>query len=292
MTLPVNSGERPNARALLADVPAFGSAAWLPSGVWVELDERAVTHARLLDARREVVAEATATAAGYRAEDAAYQEAMTSGFLSDADAKLPTMTSREEREAVRREFRERAVALDSALVQFIKESIAAIEEHAEQWLGDLANRREVAAERRREAERLLIEARAEELRTARLEHWTKLNAGVHERASFRLPERRHVTFTHIVESYTPRLAEPSDPDALELVDPPALPYWDEDRRARMRQIAAQEAEGAPRDEAEALRQAIEEPPDPARAAARTARIEEVAHALDNNEPITTEYRRG
>jgi hypothetical protein len=131
VTLSVNAGDRAAVAALLADVPAFASPSWLPEGVgWPELDERAATHRRLLAARREVVAEATALSEQYRREDAAYQEAMTSGFLADDAGKLPTVTPREDREEARRDLRDRALALDSALARFVTETVAAVEEHA------------------------------------------------------------------------------------------------------------------------------------------------------------------
>jgi hypothetical protein len=93
---------------------------------------------------------------------------------------------------------------------------------------------------------------------------------------------RYVTWQHVADNFTPPPAADlqGDPDAPQLVDPPARPYWDEERRAAGRALADEQLKDAPRDEAEALRQAVEEPTDTSAAAKRRAEIAARAAEFD------------
>lgn len=211
------------------DAPALADAGWLPPGGagWPELAELREQHHRLLARREEVSAEHTTLEERFKAEDKARHEAATAAFLAEEPGELPEVTPPEEREAARKVLSDRGRALASALDEFTRRAVALIEEHVTDWTGDLASRRERAAEQRREAEQLLSAARAEEVAAARAEQWLLRNAGVHERTSFRtIPRLRFVTWES-QEAYAP----PPEPEENgygglrpQLVDPPRLDH--------------------------------------------------------------------
>jgi hypothetical protein len=197
----------------VADAPALVSASWLPleSG-WPGMDELGAEHRRLLAARSDVSDERWQLLRGFEAEDAAHSEAMTAGFRGDADVTLPKVTPQVDRQAAVGALNARLRAANDALDGFLADAIARIEEEAPAILGDLDSRREDAAEQRREAQRLLAEAEAQEARVWRLREWVTRNAGVHERTLFRnVPGMRFVGWD-LIEGFTPPV-EP-EPDGM------------------------------------------------------------------------------
>lgn len=210
---------------LVDEATALADAGWLPpeGAGWPELAELREQHQRLLARRDEVYAERTTLSDRFKAEDKARHEAQTAAFLADEPGELPDVTPPEEREAAHKALSDRMRALNSALDEFLRDAVALIEEHVTVWTGDLANSREAAAEQRREAERLLSAARAEEVAAARAEQWLMRNGGVHERTSFRMiPRLRFVTWDS-QEAYTPP-PEPRQDGTPQLVDPPRLDH--------------------------------------------------------------------
>lgn len=230
---------------LVTDAPALVDPGWLPpeSTGWAELDELAILHRRLLARRAEVGDERRTLVQGFEGEDAARHEAQTAAFLADDPGPVPDVTSTGDRKAALDALTERARSADAALDEFLSGAVSVIEAHVAEWTADLVTHRADAAGKRREAARLLEEARAEEIRVARVEQWVMRNGGVHERASFRnIPAMRFVTW-HSQEAFTPP-AEPEEDGhgglRLEVVDVPSSPPWDAERNAR-RQAAEQEA---------------------------------------------------
>lgn len=219
---------------LVDDAPALALASWLPpdGAGWPELADLGEQHRRLLARRAEVYAERTTLNDRFEAEDKARHAAQTAAYLTDEPSELPDVTPPEERTATHKALSDRTRALNSALDEFLRETVAVIEARVGDWTGDLANRREAAAEQRREAERLLAEARAEEVATARVEQWLLRNAGVHERAGFRnIPQFRFVTWAHVNENYAPPPAAVEQDGRPQLVDPPSIAPWDGEKQA-------------------------------------------------------------
>lgn len=223
-------------RRLADDAPAVTLPGWLPPATgWEALDTVAAEHRALLARRRIVSDDRSELLRRFEAEDAAHREAMTAAFREDTTAELPEVTPLAERNALLAAANERLNAANRALDGFVSEAVARIEAGAPEWLGDLSSRREAAAEQRRESERILAEARAEEVAVARLEEWLKRNAGLHGRAAFRsIPGMRFSAWTEVASSFTPA-PEPEE-DGMgglrpQIVDPPHGPAWDEERTA-------------------------------------------------------------
>jgi hypothetical protein len=243
----------PEPRRFIEDAPACALPAWLPLGSdWPELKERAEAHRRLLARRLQVSDVAAGLPRQFEREDKEHREALAASFAADGPAE-DERTPPEERRAALIAAEEQLRAANDALDRFVREAVALIEERVSGWVGDLATRREGSADKRREAERLLAEAREDEDRVARLEQWVKRNGGVHERASFRnIPAMRFVTWDFLDETYTPP-AEPEDNGMCGLrpvlVNPPSRPLWDAEQQARRvafeRQAQADEQEQHP-----------------------------------------------
>lgn len=222
---------------LATEAPALTNLDWLPEGAgWPELDDLAADHRRLLAQLSEVATERSALRERFEEEDRVHGEALSAAYRGggDPDA-IPDVTPPDERRAALAAVERRRRAAVDALDGFLSDAIGRLETEAVGWLGDLASRRESAAEQRREAERLLAEARAEEVRAARLEEWVTRNAGLHQRAGFRnIPNFRYVTWVGMQE-FTPP-PEPEE-DGMggyrpQLVDPPSREPWDAERVAR------------------------------------------------------------
>lgn len=224
-------------KRLADDAPAVALPGWLPAASgWDELDALAAEHRQLLSRREEVGSQRFALLRRFEAEDEAHREAMTAAFRENTSAELPEVTPITERNALLAAANEQLRAANDALDGLAAEAIERIEAGAPEWLGDLANRREGAAEQRREAERILAEARAEEVAVARLEEWLRRNAGLHRRAAFRsIPAMRYAAWTEVESSFTPA-PEPED-DGMgglrpQVVNPPHGEPWDAERKRR------------------------------------------------------------
>jgi hypothetical protein len=222
----------------LGDAAAFTSPDWLPEASGIEwLDSLGADHRRLLGAYRGAMA---AHGAAVDARDRALvqrREALALAVRTDRDADVPDAATVERRaQEVIAAAEEQTRAAADALRGFVADVVAAVEERGVEWLGLLASRRDVAAEKRAEAERLLAEAAAVEAGVWHLEEWVTRNAKLHQRPSFRnVPAARFLTWTGAQELRPP---VPPSPDGMPtLLEAPPLPRWDGERAAGQRDVA-------------------------------------------------------
>lgn len=225
---------------LVDDAPALGLPSWLPpdGAGWPELAELREQHQRLLVRQAKLYAARRELEAQFEQEDKGHRAAMAASFAADEPSDHE-LTPPAEREAALTALNEQLRGASDVIDTFLRETVAVIEQRVTAWSGDLANRREGAAEQRREAERLLAEARAEEVGVARLEQWLLRNAGVHERRPFRtIPSMRFVTWDFVNETFTPPPAVEQD-GRPQLVDPPSIAPWDAEKQAAALAFARQ-----------------------------------------------------
>lgn len=205
--------------------PALAKHTWLPTDSGIDwLDSLGADHRRLLAARAAVGAERSELPRLFEREDEARREALTLGFRTGRDADLPPRRTSDERAAALAAVDEQLDAAQSALDSFLAEAVAAIEDRAPEWLAGLGSRRTAAAEKRREAQRLVAEADALETTTWRLRHWIERNAGTHERRLFRTePSFRYVGWDLVqtlaappppLDGLTPTVTDTHDPETF------------------------------------------------------------------------------
>ena len=152
------------------------SESFLPEGVWPELDE---LREEALRHRRQVVAHLEARKAllaGYAAEDKAHTEALRQAARDGATPPEDARTAPEQRDRERTAIEERLWAGVQVFAEHADQVIESIREHEDTWLADLRSRLEPAREKRRQAEALLAEAKAEEFRLHRLGRWVQTTA--------------------------------------------------------------------------------------------------------------------
>jgi len=157
------------------------SAHWLPEGLAPELDELRAEQLRL---RSQIAAERDALralTARFTQEDAEFAQALREAYRSgtaDSPAKPPDdrRTPAEQRAAESGAATERLWAAAEVLADCGDTVIETVREHETEWLGDLRSQLTGVQEKRREAERLLAEARAEEFRAHRLGAWIQATA--------------------------------------------------------------------------------------------------------------------
>jgi hypothetical protein len=215
------SREAPGKR-LYADAPAVANPAWLPEGSgWDALEELAVEHRRLIAQRSRLVFERAAVDHRFEQEDEEYCAELSAAMREQREPSADPRTPPEEREAAQRSAAENARAAVQAFDGFVRDAVARIEEEATGWLGDLATRQGHAAEKRREAERLVSAARGEEITAARLERWLKRNAGLDEQFG-KAPALRHIPWADM-QAYTP--APEPEPDGMGGFRPQLVDTW-------------------------------------------------------------------
>jgi hypothetical protein len=139
------------------------SALWLPQGLWPELDELRAKHLRV---REQVAAEQAALKAidaRFRDEDRQHELGLRQAHRDGhPDSVEDQRTPPEQRRAQRAEVYER---LSAGIIVFAEVAEAVIElvrDREDDLLADLRARLEPAREKRREAERLVAEAKTEE----------------------------------------------------------------------------------------------------------------------------------
>ena len=226
MSPPVSSGQEARPLRLLADAVVLTSPGWLPVGTgWEGLDDLAAEHRRLLAARTEVGVERKALLRKYAEEDERHSAALRDSFRPGGSGEQPEVTPPGERTAAVRAATERLDAANDVLDEFLASAIERIEAEADGWVGRLSEQREQAADKRREAARLLAEAEEEEMRLRVLRGWIERNAGLDPRPMFRKPSPlRFMSWDEMAANYRPP-AEPEreDPNAplltqLQVVD--------------------------------------------------------------------------
>lgn len=200
---------------LLREIPALTDPSWLPTDSGIEwLDDLGRDHRRLLAAQSSVISERAELVGRFEREDEERREALSASLRAGREADVTAPTPREQRSALIADVDERIRAVQEALAGFVRDAIRTFEERAPEWLAEIAALRDEATEKRREAQRLLAEADAEEARSWRLEQWVKRNSGTHERKAFRdVPDFRFVTWQFAVEN----LNRPSEPSAEEVL---------------------------------------------------------------------------
>lgn len=261
--------------------PTLTRSDWLPTdSPFPWLNELGSTHRRILDARSAASSSRADLDRRFKHEDDARRTALTLGFRDPEAASSPSSpsTSPPERTGLIRDADDTLRAANDALDQFISHAIAQLEAHISPALDELSSSREDAAAKRLQASQLLAEAVAAETRVARLEEWLTRNAGTHRNPAFRDSDMRFFPFA-LMDQFTP---PPPPSDGPQLVDPPSLPPWDAERAATRRAFELAQREGQPSTLGEALRDAIEEAPDPHAARVRTAEIAELARRFDNH----------
>jgi hypothetical protein len=153
------------------------SERWLPEGLWPELDELRAEQLRLRD---QVAADLDALhdlLTKFRLEDREHQERLLQAHrdgrpTSAEDRRTPAG----HRAAARTTIEERLWAGALVFAEHAEHVIDSVREHEDEWLVDLRSQLTGAEEKRREAERLLAEARAEEFHVQRLGQWVQATA--------------------------------------------------------------------------------------------------------------------
>jgi hypothetical protein len=148
------------------------SDAWIPEGLWPELDELRPEHLRLRGQVADQLEALDALAKKHSAEDAAHsarlRQAHRDGTLGGVkDPRTPSEERAAEREAIQTVLE----AGIEVLAEFADRVVRTIRDHEEQFLGDLRGKAAAAQDKRREAQRLAAEATAEEFRVWRLGQW-------------------------------------------------------------------------------------------------------------------------
>jgi hypothetical protein len=150
---------------------------WLPEGMWPALDELRTEQLRL---RAQVAADLSALndlATRFRVEDLEHQERLRQAYRGGIPGAVEdTRTPSDQRAAGRAAAEEHVWAGAHVLAEHAERIIASVRDHEDDWLADLRSRLGVAVEKRREAERLLAEARAEEFRVHRMGQWVQATA--------------------------------------------------------------------------------------------------------------------
>jgi hypothetical protein len=113
-------------------------------------------------------------AAKHRREDAEHAEALREAHRDGSPASAEDRrTPADDRAAERAAIEERMWAGFQVRAEHADRIIEAVRQHEDEWLADLRSRLAPAQEKRREAERLLAEAEAEEWQLHQLGHWVQ-----------------------------------------------------------------------------------------------------------------------
>lgn len=187
---PTQQADRP--MPLVADAPALAKPGWIPKTEWKELEEIRETHLRLLRARAEAGHAVSEIERRHEAEDeeraTALQEAARLGVEHDLAAPTPP----EERKAELAPAEERLTAVADALDEFLREAETFVEDHVDDWFGDLDATDAEAMERWEEAKRVAEQAKAEVASRKKLRMWLGREAGRHP--TFKNSTARHYPY--------------------------------------------------------------------------------------------------
>jgi len=153
------------------------SARLLPEGEFPLLDELRGEQLRL---RSQVAADLDVLAAldaRFKAEDEQHAERLRQAQRDGTPESVEDRrTPSEQRGAERAAIEERMRAGAQVFAEVADEVVATMREHEGQFLADLRVRLRPAQEKRKHAERLLAEARAEEFQLYKLGQWIKVTA--------------------------------------------------------------------------------------------------------------------
>lgn len=153
------------------------SAQWLPEGLWPELDELRGEQLRM---RAQVAVELDALEAldrKHRLEDREHQQRLRQAHRDgDPSSAEDPRTPAGQRAAERAAIEERVSAGLHVFAEHAERVIDCVREHEDEWLADLRSQLTVAEGQRREAERLVAEAKADEFHVQRLGMWVQVTA--------------------------------------------------------------------------------------------------------------------
>lgn len=152
------------------------SPAWLPEGIWPELDE---LRDEQLARRRQIVTllEARgALLAGFSAEDKEHTRALEQAARDGSTPPGDGRTAADQRDREVAALDGRLWASIRILAELVDSTIEFIREREGELLADLRSWLGPAQEKRRQAAALLEEAKAEEFRLYRLGSWVQLTA--------------------------------------------------------------------------------------------------------------------
>jgi hypothetical protein len=178
LVLPLSPPSPDAARAVREKLRGHSTAAnWLPEGLWRELDQ---LRAEQLRVRDQVAAELDGLedlGARFREEDKQHDRELRQAQRDGSpEAVEDRRTPPEERQAERAAIEERLWAGVMVIGEIADAVIELVREREDDWLAELRMRLEPAREKRREAERLLAEAKAEEWRIHELGQWLQITS--------------------------------------------------------------------------------------------------------------------
>jgi hypothetical protein len=148
------------------------SDAWIPEGLWPELDELRPEHLRLRGQVADQLEALDALAKKYSAEDAAHSERLRQAHRDGTLAAVRDPRTPPEKRAAEREAIQTVLEAGiEVLAEFADRVVQTIRDHEEQFLGDLRGHAAAAQDKRRQAQKLAAEAHAEEYRAWKLAQW-------------------------------------------------------------------------------------------------------------------------
>lgn len=189
-----NTGNRRRSGPLLSDLPTSPDAAtqmvlterlkghttspsWLPERVWPELDALRDEQLRLRFQVTDALEALDALTARFKSEDEGHAEQLRQAHRDGAPTSSEDRrTPAEQRVAERTAVEERLWAGVHVFAEHADRVIETIREHEDEWLADLRSRLVPAQEKRRRADALVVEAKAQEFELYRLGQWVQANA--------------------------------------------------------------------------------------------------------------------
>jgi hypothetical protein len=167
---------------------------WLPADTgWAELDAVRAEHLRLRQAVLDEINAHLELTARFAAEDGEHRQAQIEAHRNGrAGSVKDKRTAPEKRDHQLAEIAGRLWSGVLVLADVVDEVIALVREHEPKWLAQLQEQRQPAAEKRREAEKLLHEADVEEFSLAMRADWLKklVDDGPFGRAPYPQPTPR------------------------------------------------------------------------------------------------------
>jgi hypothetical protein len=147
------------------------SPRWLPAGWWPELDEAREEHRRLCSRLAEQLDQVKRLGRVHKAEDVNYAARLKAAARTAQAAPEDDRTPPAEREHQVNAALDQMWSLAAALADVCDETIALIAAREPDWINDLGQRRLEAEHARREADRLLQEARIAEWGVHQVASW-------------------------------------------------------------------------------------------------------------------------
>jgi hypothetical protein len=143
----------------------------LPEQQWPELDEQREQQEPLRRAAAAAIDELATLRRKFRREDAARDAELKRAALAGQTPPEDRRTAQVERERLANDATDRTCAIAAALADQIDTTIALVRQREEEWIGTLRERLMAAEADRREAERLLAQARIAEWGVHQLAAW-------------------------------------------------------------------------------------------------------------------------